>query len=121
MKAIKTNAEYEAAISEIHDLMIKGEANLNDKELKKIRNMSLYVQAYERKIYPVEAPKTLAGMIELKMYEKKLNQEKLAKKLKISPAKFSLIVNGKQKPDVGFLKGIRKELDISADFILDHV
>jgi transcriptional regulator with XRE-family HTH domain len=55
------------------------------------------------------------------MYEKKLNQEKLAKKLNISPAKFSLILRGKQKPDVGFLKGIRNELGISADFILDHV
>lgn len=60
-------------------------------------------------------------MIELKMYERKIKQAQLAKKLKLSEAKLSLILNGKQKPDVTFLKGIRKELKIDADFILDHV
>lgn len=44
-----------------------------------------------------------------------------AKKLKLSEVKLSLILNGKQKPDVTFLKGIRKELKIDADFILDHL
>lgn len=86
-----------------------------------MRELALAIQLYEKERYPIEMPKTLAGMIELKMYEKRLNGEKLAQKLKISPAKFSLILRGKQKPDVSFLKGIRDELGISADFILDHV
>jgi hypothetical protein len=30
-------------------------------------------------------------------------------------------MNGKQKPDVTFLKGIKKELNISADFVLDLI
>ena len=50
-----------------------------------------------------------------------MKQAQLAKKLNLSEAKLSLILNGKQKPDVAFLKGIRKELKIDADFILDHV
>ena len=79
------------------------------------------MQAYEQKLYPPAEPKTLYGMVERKMYEKRLTQLQLAKKLKVSATKFSMIMNGKQKPDVTFLKGIRKELNISADFILDNV
>ncbi len=55
------------------------------------------------------------------MYEHKITQAELAKRLKLSTTKLSLILNGKQKPDVGFLKGVRDTLNIDADFILDHV
>jgi HTH-type transcriptional regulator/antitoxin HigA len=118
---IKTKAEYEKVAQEVFGLMNKGEQNITKKESNKIRSLALKLQAHEQKLYPVERPKTLAGMIELKMYEKKIRQAQLAKKLKLSEAKLSLILNGKQKPDVTFLKGIRKELKIDADFILDHV
>lgn len=121
MKNIKTKEEFEKAAAEVFNLMNKGEGNLTLKEQDKVRKISLAIQEYEKAIYPLEMPQTLEGMIQLKLYEKRLNQEKLAKKLKMSPTKFSLIVRGKQKPDIVFLKGIRSELGISADFILDHV
>lgn len=121
MKVIRTKADYEKAAQEVFDLMNKGEKNVTKEEKEKIVSLGLKLQAYEKKLYPIEKPRTLNGMIELKMYERKIKQAQLAKKLKLSEAKLSLILNGKQKPDVTFLKGIRKELKIDADFILDHV
>jgi HTH-type transcriptional regulator / antitoxin HigA len=121
MKKITTKTEFQNAAQTVFELMNKGEGNLSAKELATVKKLSKEIQEYERELYPIQLPKTLAGMVELKLYERRLNQEKLAKKLKMSPAKFSMIIRGKQKPDVAFLKGIRKELGISADFILDHV
>lgn len=121
MKVIKSNVEYEKAAQAVFDILNKGENNLAKKEKVKAREMALAIQNYENKLYPVEKPQTLAGMIELRMYEEKLKQRELAKRLKLSQAKLSLILHGKQKPDIDFLKGIRKELKIDADFILDHV
>ena len=45
----------------------------------------------------------------------------LARKLNISDAKLSLIMNGKQKPDVDFLKAVHTQLHVDAEFILQHV
>jgi len=121
MKPIKTKAEYQNVMAEIFSLMNKGEANVTTKESNRIRELGLAAQGYEKKIYAIPLPTTLEGMIEMKMYEKKMNQVQLAKKLKTSTTKLSLILNGKQRPDINFLKSVRKELEIDADFILDHV
>lgn len=121
MKNIKTKSAYNKSMSELYNLMNKGEAKVTPAESKRIRKLALSAQKYEQQLYKIPLPSTLEGMIEMKMYEHKLNQVELAKRLKLSTTKLSLILNGKQKPDIGFLKGLRKELNIDADFILDHV
>ena len=118
---IKSKEAHEKALEVIYNLMNKGEGNLTEKENAKVRSLALAIQAYEKEMYPIEMPKSIAGMVELKMCEKRITQLQLAKKLKLSETKLSMILNGKQKPDVNFLKGIRKELKIDADFILDNV
>lgn len=120
MKIIKTKSEFNKAAEEVFSLMNKGEGKLTLKEIERVKLLSNAIHSYEKKIYPIEMPKTIEGMVELKMYEYKINQATLAKKLKLSTAKLSLILHGKQKPDIAFLKGIRKELNIDANFILDH-
>lgn len=118
---IKTKTDHSKAAERVFELMNRGEKNLSKKESDEVLNTAKAIQAYEKKLYPVTAPKTLYGIIELKMYEKRLTQLQLAKKLKVSETKLSMIMNGKQKPDVTFLKGIRKELNISADSVLDLI
>ena len=121
MKEIKTKAVYDKVMYELYDLMNKGEAKVTSAESERIRELAVAAQKYEQHLYKIPLPSTLEGMVEMKMYEYKLNQAGLAKRLKLSTAKLSLILNGKQKPDLLFLKGVRKELNIDADFILDHV
>ncbi len=55
------------------------------------------------------------------MYEMKLKQHELAKKLGVSNAKLSLVLNGKQKPDLLFIKAVHTKLNVDADFILQHI
>lgn len=100
--------------------MAKGSKNVTNEELAEIRELALAAQQYEQRKYVVELPTTLAGMIEMKMYELKLKQKDLAKKLHISNTKLSMILNGKQKPDVEFLKSVYTELNVDADFLLQH-
>jgi len=118
---INDDSDYATVMAKIDGLMAKGSKNVSKEELEEIRELALAAQGYEQQKYTVSAPKTLMGMIEMKMYEMRLKQKSLAKKLNISDAKLSLIMNGKQKPDVDFLKAVYTELKVDADFILQHV
>ena len=51
----------------------------------------------------------------------KFEQVELAKLLGISNTKLSLILSGKQKADLQFIKSIHKELKINAEFILQSI
>ncbi|MES2650615.1 MAG: helix-turn-helix domain-containing protein [Bacteroidota bacterium] len=120
LNKIKHDADYNAVMAKIDSLMAKGSENISKKELAEIKNLAIAIQAYEQKKYTIDLPTTLAGMIEMKMYEFKLKQKDLAKQLNISTAKLSLIMNGKQKPDVAFLKSVHTQLKIDASFLLEH-
>jgi HTH-type transcriptional regulator/antitoxin HigA len=120
MKKINNQADYNEVMAKINGLMAKGSKGASAKDLALIRELALIAQDYEQKRYTVEAPTTLEGMIEMKMFEMKLKQKDLAKMLEVSDTKLSLIMNGKQKPDISFLKAIYAKLQIDADFILQH-
>jgi HTH-type transcriptional regulator/antitoxin HigA len=115
---MKNKKEYEAAMGRIDTLMKKGEARLTKHEAGEIRKLALAAQKYEKSIYTIPAPKTLQGMIELRMYEMKLTQSKLAKQLGVTDVKLSLILNGKRTPDVAFLKAVHEKLHVDAAFLL---
>jgi HTH-type transcriptional regulator/antitoxin HigA len=117
---MKSKKEYEMAMSRIDDLMKKGDSKLNKQEANELRKLALAAQKYEKSIYTIPAPKTIQGMIELRMYEMKLTQSKLAKQLGVTDAKLSLILNGKRSPDVSFLKAVHEKLQIDAAFLLTH-
>jgi HTH-type transcriptional regulator / antitoxin HigA len=117
---IETGKEYNSIMVKIDTLMKKGESNLTNKEAADLKNMALAAQAYEKSIYTISAPKTLEGMIELKMYEKKLKQKDLAKLMGLGEAKLSQILNGKRESDVAFLKAAHQKLGIDASFLLRH-
>jgi HTH-type transcriptional regulator/antitoxin HigA len=118
---IASEVDYSTVMSRIDKLMSKGSKNVSKKELAEIRTLALVAQAYEQKKYKIELPSTFAGLLEMKMYENNLKQTELAKKLHISDAKLSLIMSGKQKPDVLFLKAVHKELHVDANLLLEAV
>lgn len=104
----------------IDALMKKGERKLTNKEAEELRILSLSAQAYEKSIYKIPAPKTLEGLIELKMYERRLKQKELANLLGIGEPKLSQIMSKKRKPDVAFLKAVHKLLGIDGNTLLDY-
>ncbi|MBS1532127.1 MAG: helix-turn-helix domain-containing protein [Bacteroidetes bacterium] len=118
---VKNEHDYKAVMNHIDSLMAKGSENVSKEELAEIRELALAAQQYEQNKYTIALPQTLTGMIEMRMYELHLKQKDLAKKLNISDTKLSMIMTGKQKPDVNFLKAVHTQLDVDAGFILQHV
>jgi HTH-type transcriptional regulator/antitoxin HigA len=116
---IENEKDYNATMKKIDAFMKKGEANLSDKEAEELRILALTAQAYEKSIYTIPAPKTLEGLIELKMYERKLKQKELARLLGVGEPKLSQIMSKKRKPDVAFLKAAHKLLGIDGNVLLD--
>ena len=120
---INSRQDYHETMAAVYKLMDKGEANLFAAELKKIAAMSVAAEKYEDEVLglsPKKVPGTIAEAIELKMLENKMTQAKLAPEIGIGQSKISEILSGKRKPDISFLKGVRKILKIDADFLLDH-
>jgi HTH-type transcriptional regulator/antitoxin HigA len=117
---IENERDYNATMKKIDALMKKGEKNLTNKEAEEIRTLALEAQTYERSIYTIPAPKTLEGLIELKMYERRLKQKELAKLLGIGEPKLSQIMSRKRKPDVAFLKAAHEQLGIDGNILLDY-
>ena len=118
---ITTEAQHAEMLEKIDGLMRKGEKNVTEKESEEIRAIGTALQKYEQSIYTIPTPGTLEGMIELRMYEMRLKQKDLAETLGVSPVKLSMILRGKQKPDISFIKALHTKLKVPAEFILAHI
>jgi HTH-type transcriptional regulator/antitoxin HigA len=118
LKKIANASDYKNVMAKIDSLMAKGSGNVTKSELAEIRRLAVSAQGYEQNKFVIEVPTTLAGIIEMKMYEMKLKQKDLARKLKVSDTKLSLVMSGKQKPDVNFLKAVNQQLNVNGDFLL---
>ena len=120
-ETISNDKSHKLALKKVNDLMKLGSQKITIDQAKEITALAKSIQTYEKNIYTITPPTTLAGMIELRMYEMKLKQLELAKLLGISNTKLSLILSGKQKADLQFIKSIHKELKINAEFILQSI
>lgn len=123
VKGVKIMSEevYTATLNEIDNLMKKGEKNLLDSELKRLRILSEAVEVYEDTQHPLPVPASLPEMIRMRMHQMRISQNYAANLLGVSDAKFSLIINGKQKPDIYFVKAIHDKMNIDANLILKAI
>jgi HTH-type transcriptional regulator/antitoxin HigA len=120
IKVITSDKAYQATMEKIDGLMKIGEAKLKPAQAAELRLLALAAQAYEKSMYIIPAPKTLQGLIEFKMYERKLKQKELAQLLDIAESKLSQILTGKRKPDVSFLKAAHEQLEIDGNVLLEY-
>ena len=118
---IQSKEVYELTMKEIDALMKKGEENLSEKELERLRILSEAAEGYEDVHDPLPIPSSLPDMIRMKMFQLKLKQHYAARLLGVSEAKLSLIMSGKQKPDIYFLKALHDKLNLDANQILQAV
>ena len=107
-------------MASIDALMKKGENNLSSEEAAELKQLALAAQHYEQGLYAIPAPRTLAGLVELKMFERQLKQKELAKLLDMGEPKLSQIMSKKRKPDVAFLKALHKHLGIDGNLLLEY-
>lgn len=121
---ISSKKEYHETMVAIYNLMNKGEENLTKKELSQLSSMAMAAELYEDTVLglkPIKDPKTISEIVELKLFENKMTQAKLADEIGLAKSKVSEILNGKRKADIQFLKGIHKLLKIDANTLLEMV
>jgi HTH-type transcriptional regulator/antitoxin HigA len=123
MKAIKTKNEFDNAENKmlaLLDLATQkgGFAQLSPKQTASLERYTRIVKAYEDSNFTIPMPQTLQGLIELKMYEKKLKQKELAKLLNTTDTKLSEIMHFKRKPSLSFIKAMNEVLGIDGNLLL---
>jgi len=121
---INSKKEYHEMMVEIYKLMNKGEGKLTKSESTKLSQMAIAAESYEENVLglkPFKEPANIPELVELKLFEHKMTQAKLAEEIGIAKSKVSEILNGKRKADISFLKGIHKVLKIDAGLLLEIV
>ncbi|WP_461085573.1 helix-turn-helix domain-containing protein [Spirosoma flavus] len=123
---IQTEADYRAVQAEVEAYLQKatqggGFASLSEQDDQELLRLSHLMRAYEQLYYPMPSqPQTLAGMIELKMFERKLKQKDLAELLEVEAPRVSELLRGKRRLSLEMARQLYKKLGISAEFILEH-
>jgi len=123
MSAPITKKEFAVAESKMFDLLSLaaqkgGFDHLSAKEKLLLNKYTDIVKEYEDANFTIPMPQTVQGLIELKMYEKKLKQKELAKLLNTTDTKLSEIMHNKRKPSLSFLKAMHEVLGIDGNLLL---
>lgn len=121
---IKSKKEYHEMMVEIYNLMNNVESKLTKSESTNLSKMVIAAELYEDRILglkPHKKPETIPALVELKLFEHKMTQARLAEEMGLAKSKVSEILNGKRKADISFLKGIHKILKIDAELLLEIV
>jgi len=123
---INTETDYRQVQTAVEAYLQKataggGFASLSDDDDRELLRLSHLMRAWEQAHYPMPTqPRTLAGMIELKMFERKLKQKDLAELLEVEAPRVSELLRGKRRVSIELARQLYKKLGIPADFILEH-
>jgi HTH-type transcriptional regulator/antitoxin HigA len=123
MKTTITKKEFEAAEAKMIELLNiatkkTGFEHLSSTQKVALEKYTLIVKTYEDANFTIPMPQTVQGLIELKMYEKKLKQKDLAKLLNTTDTKLSEIMHHKRKPSLSFIKAMNEVLGIDGNLLL---
>jgi HTH-type transcriptional regulator/antitoxin HigA len=123
MNSIITKKDFETAEAKMFELLQiatqkDGFNHLTTKQKAALRKHTQIVKNYEAATFSIPMPQTVQGLIELKMYEKKLKQKELAKLLNTTDTKLSEIMNNKRKPSLSFIKAMNEVLGIDGNLLL---
>ena len=116
---IQTTRQYSATCERIEELVkiVGNETNEDDKNYIALDLLSDLISEYEQKHFELKQS-TLPEVINLRMFEMGLTQEKLSKLLNISPSRVSEYLSGKSEPTLKKAREISKKLNIDADIVL---
>lgn len=119
MAKIETQAQYEATMARIDELLTLVDENtpLDDKNSVELVLLSNLVADYEDVHYPIKSP-TLVDVLKLRMYEMGLSQAALAALLEMNQSKISEILAGKSEPTLKQARKMSTILHISPAVVL---
>ena len=119
MAKIETQAQYEATMARIDELLTLVDENtpLDDKNSVELVLLSNLVADYEDVHYPIKSP-ALVDVLKLRMYEMSLSQAALAALLEMNQSKISEILAGKSEPTLKQARKMSTILHISPAVVL---
>lgn len=117
---VNNDEEHAMLLKKVDALMRKGEEHTTPEEDAEILAMAEAIMAYERPTYEIHDPKTLEGILELRMYEMRLEGKDLAQTLGISQEELEMILWEERKPEAALLEVIKEKLDIPVELTMNH-
>ena len=87
---IKSKREYHEMMVEIYNLMNKGASKLTKSESTKLSKMAIAAELYEDEILGFKLfkePETIPELVELKLFEHKMTQARLAEEIGLAKSK----------------------------------
>lgn len=114
---ISTETDSKQAFDQFDELIVRMGDDLALQQ--EARALAEAIQAYEQTHIAFPKPTTLAGMIELKMYERRLKQKDLAKLLNVEAPRISELLNGRRKLTLDLAKRLHEQLGIDGNFLLE--
>ncbi len=114
IKPIKTERDYQAALTEIERLM---GAEPNTPEGDKLDVLTTLVEAYEEKHYPIAPPDPIEAILH-EMESQGLTRKDLERYIG-SRARVSEILNRKRSLSLEMIRNLQKGLGISAEILIN--
>ena len=115
IKPIKTEKDYERSLERLELIF---DANPNSKEGDEAEILSMLIDSYENKHYPIEAPDPIEA-IKIRMEEMNLKQKDLVGIIG-GKSRVSEILNKKKKLSVEMIRELEKILHISASVLVNN-
>lgn len=116
---IVNQSQYYGVVAKIETFVEKGFNNLNEKETDELKELSIAVEQYEEKMYPMPLQTTLPDLLTYYMYTEKINQTELSKRLKMPSSTISGLITGKKKLNMDIAKRLHEELKIDGNLLLE--
>jgi len=113
LKVIKTAAEYRNALARIDKLM---DAEAGTSEGDELELLSLLVQAYEDKAFPIDKPDPIAA-IRFRMEQQGLEPGDLVPLIG-SRSRVSEVLSGRRSLSLRMIRALTEGLGISADVLI---
>lgn len=113
IKAIKTEADYEQALSRLEELF---HAPANTKEGDEAEVLSILIEKYEDEHYPIEAPDPIEA-IKFRMEQMNLKKKDLAEILGYK-SRVTEVLSRKRKLTLKMIRSLHEKLNIPYESLL---
>lgn len=115
LKPIKTTEQHDKYLARAYELM---QMNLvsNSKESDELEVLSILIEAYEKKKYPIEPPNPIEAIL-FRLDQLGMSKSELSKLLG-SRSRASEILKGKRKLSITMIRKLNQQLGISAQTLI---
>jgi HTH-type transcriptional regulator/antitoxin HigA len=116
---ITTNSQYHEALAKIESFIERGFSRLSKKETEVLKDLSIAVEAFEQKKYPMPVQTTIPDILEDYMHENRINKVQLSRLLGVPNSTVSEIINGRKRINLNIAKKLHEKLNIDGNFLLE--